>query len=65
VNDQKVLNYVSVAGPHSSKETPHVPNDTELNSTLYLVYQRVAFGQTTPAQGGKEIEALLNRLIKK
>ncbi|MDR0539851.1 MAG: extracellular solute-binding protein [Spirochaetaceae bacterium] len=65
VNDQKVLNYLSVAGPHSSKETPHVPNDTELNSTLYLVYQRVAFGQTTPAQGGKEIEALLNRLIKK
>ncbi|MDR2510676.1 MAG: extracellular solute-binding protein [Spirochaetaceae bacterium] len=63
--DQKVLDYLSVAGPHSSKETAHVPNDTELNSTLYLVYQRVAFGQNTPAQGGEEIYKLLQRLINK
>jgi multiple sugar transport system substrate-binding protein len=65
VEDQKILAYLTSAGPHSSLETAHVPNDTELNSTLFLIYQGVAFGQRTPAQGGQEIVELLNRLIKK
>ncbi|MDR0638660.1 MAG: extracellular solute-binding protein [Spirochaetaceae bacterium] len=64
-SDKKILSYLSAAGPHSSKETAHVPNDTELNSTLFLIYQGVAFGQKTPAQGGQEIVDLLNRLIAK
>lgn len=63
--DQKVLEYLSVAGPHSSKETPHVPNDTELNSTLYLIYQQVAFGKISPGAGGQQIHDLLVRLINK
>jgi multiple sugar transport system substrate-binding protein len=63
--DQKVLDYMQVAGPHSSLETDHVPNDTEFNSTLFLIYQRVAFDQITPAQGGKQINELLTRLIAK
>ena len=63
--DQKVLDYMQIAGPHSSAETDHVPNDTEFNSTLYLIYQRVAFGQITPAQGGRQIYELLLRLIAK
>ena len=63
--DQKVLDYMQVAGPHSSAETDHVPNDTEFNSTLFLIYQRVAFGQITPAEGGKQIRDLLVRLINK
>jgi multiple sugar transport system substrate-binding protein len=63
--DQKIHTYLTSAGPHSSKETAHVPNDTELNSTLFLIYQGVAFGQRTPAQGGQEILDLLNRLINK
>ncbi|NMA23459.1 MAG: extracellular solute-binding protein [Spirochaetales bacterium] len=63
--DQKVINYMNIAGPHSSAETDHVPNDTEFNSTLYLIYQRVAFGQITPAQGGQQIYELLLRLIGK
>ncbi|MGE4583258.1 MAG: ABC transporter substrate-binding protein [Sphaerochaeta sp.] len=63
--DQKVLDYMQVAGPHSSLETDHVPNDTEFNSTLYLIYQRVAFGQITASQGGQQIYDLLTRLIKK
>ncbi len=63
--DQLVLEYMTVAGPHSSMETDHVPNDTEFNSTLYLIYQRVAFGQITTAEGGKQINDLLNRLISK
>lgn len=63
--DQKVLNYMQVAGPHSSAETDHVPNDTEFNSTLFLIYQRVAFGEISAAEGGKQIHDLLVRLINK
>lgn len=63
--DQKVIDYMNVAGPHSSAETDHVPNDTEFNSTLYLIYQRSAFGQITPAQGGQQIYELLLRMIDK
>ncbi len=65
INDQKVIEYLKTAGPHSSKETPHLPNDTELNSTLYLIYQKVAFGKITPAQGGQQIYDMIARLIKK
>jgi multiple sugar transport system substrate-binding protein len=65
VNDQKVLDFLSTAGRHSSKETTHLPNDTELNSTLYLIYQQVAFGQLTTAQGGQQIYDLIQRLIRK
>lgn len=63
--DQKVIDYMNVAGPHSSAETDHVPNDTEFNSTLYLIYQRAAFGQITAAQGGQQIYELLLRMIDK
>jgi len=65
INDQKVIEYLKSAGPHSSRETPHLPNDTELNSTLYLIYQKVAFGKITPAQGGQQIYDMIARLIKK
>jgi multiple sugar transport system substrate-binding protein len=65
VNDQKVLDFLTIASSHSSKETPHLPNDTELNSTLYLIYQQVAFGQQTTEKGGQQIYDLVQRLIKK
>ncbi|HWR11496.1 MAG TPA: extracellular solute-binding protein [Rectinemataceae bacterium] len=65
INDQKVVEYLKSAGPHSSRETAHLPNDTELNSTLYLIYQKVAFGQITPAAGGQQVYDMLVRLIKK
>ena len=65
INDRKVLEYLDVAGPHSSKETDHVPNDTEFNSTLFLIYQKVAFGQISTAAGGQQIYDLIVRLIKK
>lgn len=64
-NDQKVLDFLVIAGPHSSKETAHLPNDTELNSTLYLIYQRVAFGQLTTEEGGRQVYELIQRLLKK
>lgn len=64
-DDAKVLKYLEIAGPHSSRETTHLPNDTELNSTLYLIYQNVAFGQIGTAQGGQQIYDLLVRMINK
>jgi multiple sugar transport system substrate-binding protein len=64
-DDQKIFEYLNNAGPHSSAETAHLPNDTELNSTLYLIYQQVAFGRITPAQGGQQIYDLIQRLIQK
>ncbi|MFA5699047.1 MAG: ABC transporter substrate-binding protein [Sphaerochaeta sp.] len=64
-NEQKGLDYMAVAGPHTMPENDHVPNDTEFNSTLFLIYQRVAFGQISTAQGGQEIVDLLNRMIEK
>ncbi|GMO56986.1 MAG: ABC transporter substrate-binding protein [Treponemataceae bacterium] len=63
--DKKVFAYHDVAGAHTSPETPHLPNDTELNSTLNLIYQNVAFGKLSTEQGAKDIVALLNRLINK
>jgi multiple sugar transport system substrate-binding protein len=63
--DQKVFAYHDIAGPHTSPETTHLPNDTELNSTLNLIYQRVAFGQNNTTQGGQEIYDLLIRLARK
>jgi multiple sugar transport system substrate-binding protein len=65
INDQKVIEYLKSAGPHSSLETPHLPNDTEWNSTLYLIYQKVAFGQITPAVGGQQVSDLIQKLMKK
>lgn len=63
--DQKVIEYLKAAGPHTRKESAHLPNDTEFNSTLYLIYQKVAFGKITPAQGGQQIFELVTKLIKK
>lgn len=65
VNEQKALSYMAVAGPHTMPENDHVPNDTEYNSTLYLIYQRVAFGQISTEQSGREIVDLINRMIAK
>jgi multiple sugar transport system substrate-binding protein len=65
INDQKVLAYLEATSEHASRETAHLPNDTELNQTLYLIYQQVAFGQSTPAQGGQDIYDMLVRLTAK
>ncbi|MDR1588514.1 MAG: extracellular solute-binding protein [Treponema sp.] len=64
-NDRKVLDFLAIAGLHSSKETAHLPNDTEFNSTLYLIYQQVAFGQLTVEKGGQQVYDLIQRLLKK
>jgi multiple sugar transport system substrate-binding protein len=63
--DQKVLDYLKAAGPHTSAATPNLPNDTEFNSTFFLLYQHVAFGSYTPAKGAQQAYDLIVRLIGK
>jgi len=63
--DRAIDQYHEIAGPFTSPETDHVPHDTELNSTAYLIYQQVAFGRITPAQGGQQLYELLLRLISR
>ncbi len=63
--DQKVFDYLEKSKDHASMETDHVPNDTEFNSTLFLIYQRVAFGQIDTKEGGKQVADLIQRMISK
>jgi multiple sugar transport system substrate-binding protein len=63
--DKKVFAYHDVAAAHTSPETAHLPNDSELNSTLNLIYQNVSFGRLDTTAGGQQIYELLQRLIKK
>jgi multiple sugar transport system substrate-binding protein len=63
--DEKINAYLNVAGPYTTPETDHLPNDTELNSTLYLIYQQVYFNRISPAQGGQQIYDMMIRLINK
>jgi multiple sugar transport system substrate-binding protein len=63
--DKVVIDYLTAAGPHTRPEGDHLPNDTEFNSTLYLIYQKVAFGQISTTEGGQQIYDLIARLIKK
>jgi multiple sugar transport system substrate-binding protein len=63
--DEKISAYLNVASPHSSPETAHLPNDTELNSTLYLIYQQVAFARLDTVAGGRQIASLIQTLISK
>jgi multiple sugar transport system substrate-binding protein len=64
-SDQKVFAYHDLVAPHTSPETAHLPNDSELNSTAYLIYQNVSFGRINTTQGGQQIYELLVRLAKK
>jgi multiple sugar transport system substrate-binding protein len=63
--DKKVFAYHDVAAAHTSPETAHLPNDSELNSTLNLIYQNVSFGRLNTTQGGQQIYELLTRLAAK
>ncbi|GHV81919.1 sugar ABC transporter substrate-binding protein [Spirochaetia bacterium] len=63
--DKKVFAYHDAASEHTSPETAHLPNDSELNSTLNLIYQNVSFGRLNTTQGGQQIYELLVRLAAK
>jgi len=59
----KILTYMNTAGTHSGPAGDNMPNDTEWNQGLYLIYQNVAYGRRTAAQGAQDIMDLINRLV--
>jgi multiple sugar transport system substrate-binding protein len=61
---RRINAYLDVAGRHASPASPNMPNDSEYNSGLFLIYQNVAYGRITPAQGGQQIMDLINRLTR-
>ncbi|MDR1836936.1 MAG: ABC transporter substrate-binding protein [Treponema sp.] len=62
--NQRITAYMDVAGNHASPPSPNIPNDSEYNSGLFLIYQQVAYGRVTPAAGGQQIMDLINRLTR-
>jgi multiple sugar transport system substrate-binding protein len=64
-DDQKILDYMKEAGPHTSAPQKNIPNDTEFSSTFYLMYQMTAFGNYSTAKGGQQIYDTVVRLINK
>jgi len=56
--------YHDIAMPFTSPEGAHLPHDAEFNSTGFLIYQQVGFGQLTPAQGGQQLFELITRLAQ-
>ncbi|MCL2832578.1 MAG: ABC transporter substrate-binding protein [Treponema sp.] len=61
---KKQAGYLDVAGKHAGPRNPNMPSDTEWNAGLFLIYQNVAYGKITSAQGAQQVMDLINRLTK-
>jgi len=61
---KKQIAYLDVAGKHASPPYPNMPNDTEWNQGLFLIYQNVAYGRLTSAQGAQQVLDLVTRLTR-
>jgi len=61
---RRINAYLDVAGRHASPPSPNIPNDSEWNSGLFLIYQNVAYGRVTPAAGAQQIMDLITRLTR-
>jgi len=62
--NQKIIAYMDVAGKNASPPNPNMPNDTEWNSGLFLIYQNAAFGRITNAAAAQQVMDLINRLAR-
>jgi len=61
---EKVVAYLNVAGSHSSPANPNMPNDTEWNAGLHLIYQNAAYGRINSGQAGQQVMDLIARLTR-
>jgi len=61
---QRIVNYLDVAGRHASPPNPNMPNDTEWNAGLFLIYQEAAYGRITNAVAAQRVMDLINRLAR-
>jgi multiple sugar transport system substrate-binding protein len=62
---KKVAAYIDVAGQHASARDPNMPNDSQWNNRLFMITQKVAFGQITTAQAGQQVVDLIAELTRK
>jgi multiple sugar transport system substrate-binding protein len=63
--DKKITTLGEAMDPFSSAETDHTPNDAELVSQQFLIYQRVQFGQINTTVGAQQLYDERIRLINK
>ena len=61
---RKQVDYLDIAGKHASPRNPNMPSDTEWNAGLHLIYQNVAYGRISTAQGAQQVMDLINRLTR-
>jgi len=61
---KKILAYLDIAGRNSSAASPNMPNDTQWNSELHLIYTRVANGQVNIITASQQIMDLITRLTR-
>ena len=61
---RKIVAYLDVAGRNASPPNPNMPNDTEWNSGLFLIYQNAAYGRVTSTQASQQVMDLINRLAR-
>jgi len=61
---RKQVEYLDIAGKHASPRNPNMPSDTEWNAGLHLIYQNVAYGRISTAQGAQQVIDLINRLTR-
>ena len=61
---KKQVDYLDIAGKHAGPRNPNMPSDTEWNAGLHLIYQNVAYGRITSAQGAQQVLELINRLTR-
>lgn len=62
---RKVAAYINVAGQHASARDPNMPGDSQWNNRLFVITQKVAFGQVTTAQAGQQVVDLIAELTRK
>ena len=63
--DAKILALASAIGDYLSPESDHFPNDAELVSQEFLIYQSVYFGQLDTTQGAQRLYDERIRLMNK
>ena len=63
--DQKVYNFYAVVTPNTFPMDAKLPNDQEFINTYRLIMQGVAYGQSTPAEGGQQVYDLAQELLVK
>jgi len=61
---ERIVRYLDVAGRHASPPNPNMPNDTEWNSGLHLIYQQAAYGRITNTVAAQQVMDLINRLAR-